>query len=156
MSSVNEQHVCVCVCVCVKLCFKLGENFTETFEMLQNVFGDKTMSRTTTYEWYRRFKDSRTSLEDDPRSGRPSTSTDEDPIRAVIRSNRRLTVREVADECEISVGSCHTMLTEKLNMHRVAAKFVPRLLNDEQKEKRVICHDHMSRTSPSSKRRRKL
>jgi hypothetical protein len=105
--------------------------------MLQKVFGVETVSRTMNCEWYRRFKDGRTSVEDHPCSGRPSASTDDDSIeraRAVIRSNRLLTVRDVADECGISVGSCHTILTEELNMHRVAAKFVPRQLTDEQKE----------------------
>ena len=47
---------------------------------------------------------------------------------------------DVTDECVISVGPCHTILTEKLNTHRVAAKFVSRLLRDEQKEQRdAIC-----------------
>jgi hypothetical protein len=45
-------------------------------------------------------------------------------------------VREVAEECDISLGSCHNILTEKLGMHRVATKFMPRLLTDEQKEQR--------------------
>jgi hypothetical protein len=58
-------------------------------------------------------------------------------VRSVNHSNRRSTVRKVAEECDISLGSCHNNLTEKLGMHRVAAKLVPRLLTDEQKEQRV-------------------
>jgi len=115
------------------------EKLAETFEALQKVFGDETMSRTTTYEWYRRFKDGRTSFESNPRLGRPSASTDDsiERVRAVIRSYRQLTVREVADEFGISVGPCHTMLTEKLNMHHVTATFVPWLLTNGQKEQHV-------------------
>jgi len=55
----------------------------------------------------------------------------------VIRRNRRLILREVADEVGISIGSCHQILTDKLQMRRVSAKFVPRLLADDQKENRV-------------------
>jgi len=55
----------------------------------------------------------------------------------VIRENRRLTVREVADEAGISIGSCHQIFTQKRQMRRVSAKFVPRLLTDDQKENRV-------------------
>ena len=51
-------------------------------------------------------------------------------VLAVIRQNRRLTVREVAEEVEICKRSCHLILTDKLKMRRVAAKFVPRLLKD--------------------------
>ena len=58
-------------------------------------------------------------------------------MRYVIRENRRLTVREVSEEVGICKSSCHTILTEKLKMHRVAANFVPRLLTEEQKQNRV-------------------
>jgi len=55
----------------------------------------------------------------------------------VIRGNRRLAVREVADGVGIGIGSCHQIVTEKLQMCPVSAKFVPRLLTDDQKESRV-------------------
>jgi len=38
-----------------------------------------------------------------------------------------MTVREIADDCGISVGSCDAILTDDLHMKRVCAKFVPRL-----------------------------
>ena len=109
------------------------------------------MGRTQCYEWFKRFKDGRQSNDNDPRPGRPSTSTDAvhvAQVRAVVRSNRRLTVREIAEECNISVGSCHAILTEKLEMHRVAAKFVPRLLTEDQREGRVaICQARLDRAN---------
>jgi len=80
------------------------------------------------------------SVSEDPRPGRPSTSTNNDHVErvhAVICGNRRLTVREVADEVDISTGSCHQIFTEKLQMHRVNAKFMLCLLTDDQKENRV-------------------
>ena len=49
-------------------------------------------------------------------------------VLAVIRQNRRSTVREVAEEVGICKNSCYLILTEKLKMCRVASKFVPRLL----------------------------
>jgi hypothetical protein len=70
-------------CVGIKFCFKLGKIFTKTFEMLQKVFGNETMSRTRTYEWYR------TSTKNDPSLGRPSASTYDstERVQVVIRSN---------------------------------------------------------------------
>ena len=99
MKNLEEQRVCV------KFCFKLGKTFTETFQMLQQVYGEDFFSRTQCYEWYQRFKSGRTSIEEDLKSGRPSPSTGDDNIetvRSVIRENRRLTVREVSEE----VGIC--------------------------------------------------
>jgi len=93
MRDLKEQRVCV------KFCLKLGKNFTEAFQMLQQAYGMDCLSRTQYHEWYQRFKWGRTSIEDDPKSGRPSTSMDEDHVEkvlAVIRQNRRLTLREVA------------------------------------------------------------
>jgi hypothetical protein len=49
-----------------------------------------------------------------------------------VRGNLRLTVREVAEEVGISIESCHQIFTEKRLMCRVRAKFVPRLLTDDQ------------------------
>jgi histone-lysine N-methyltransferase SETMAR len=80
------------------------------------------------------------SIGEDPKPGRSSTPTNDDHverIRAVIRGNRRLTVRKIAEEVGISIGSCHQVFTEKLQMRRASAKYVPRLLTDDQKESRV-------------------
>ena len=64
MNEKEEQRVCV------KFCVKLGKTFTETFQMLQVAFGDECLSRSRCHEWYKRFKEGRTSCEDDSRSGR--------------------------------------------------------------------------------------
>ena len=60
------------------------------------------------------------SVGEDLRPGRPSTSKNNDWVErvcAVIRGNSHLTVREVADEVGIevgtSIGSCHQIFTEK-------------------------------------------
>ena len=101
--------------------------------MLQQAYGEDCLSRTPCHEWYQRFKSGRTSIEDVPTSGRPSTSMDDDHVEkvlTVIRPNRRITVREVAEEVGICKCSCHLILTDKQKMRRVAAKFVPRLLTD--------------------------
>ena len=58
-------------------------------------------------------------------------------VLAVICQNCHLTVREVAKEVGNCKSSCHLILTDKLKMRHVAAKFVPRLLTDAQKENRV-------------------
>ena len=69
--------------------------------MLQQTYGEDCLSRTQCHEWYQLFKQGRTSIEDDPKSGRPSTSMGDDHVEkvlAVIRQNRHLTVREASEE----------------------------------------------------------
>jgi len=128
MKDLEEQPVCM------KFCFKLGKAFKETIQMLQQAYGEDCLSRTQCYEWYQRIKSHRTSIEDDPKSGRSSSSRGDDHIekvRSVICENRRLTIREVSEEVGFCKSACHTILTEKLKMHRVAAKFEPCLLTEE-------------------------
>jgi hypothetical protein len=84
-------------------------------------------------EWYNRFKNGRTSVDSDQRTGRLSTSRNPDVInkvRSLIMEDRR----EIANNIGISDGSAHAILTDDLVMRRVAAKFVPKLLSYEQKE----------------------
>jgi hypothetical protein len=59
MDVLKEQRVCI------KLCQKFGETATETYEMLQQAFGETTLSRSKTFEWDSRFKIGRTSIDDD-------------------------------------------------------------------------------------------
>jgi len=119
MKDLEEQRVCF------KFCFKLGKTFTETFQMLEQAYGEDCLSCMQCHEWYQRFKSGRTSVEDDTKSGRSSTSMDDDHVEkvvAVIRQNRRLSVREVVEEVDICKSSCHLILTDKLQIRRVAAK----------------------------------
>jgi hypothetical protein len=69
-------------------------------------------------------------------------------VREIVRSNRRLTVREIAEECNISTGSCHDILTTKLEMHRAVSKFIPRLTQDHrERESRSHLSGNLDRAS---------
>ena len=57
-------------------------------------------------------------------------------ITLVIRSNRRLTIREISEDLNIAYGSVQNILTTDLNMRRVSGKFVPCVLTVEQKQQR--------------------
>ena len=117
-----------------QILFQIWQSFCGDFsDVATQGYGEDCLSRTQCHEWYQRFKSVRTSIEDDPKCGRPSTSMDHDHVEkvlAVIRQNHRLTVREVAEEVGICKRSCHLILIDKLKMCGVAAKFVPRLLTD--------------------------
>ena len=125
---------------CIKFCEKLGDTQVETIRKIQQAFGDDAMSITRIKEWYNRFKDGSTSVDSEPRHGRPSTSRNDNVInqvRTLVMQDRRITVRELADEVGVSIGSVHTILTADLGLRRVSAKFVPKLLTMEQKQLRL-------------------
>ena len=87
-----------------------------------------------------RFKEGREDVHDDARSDRTSLSTTDENIEAVkemILDNRRISIREVADDVGISFGSCQTIFNDVLGMEGSTAKIVSKLLHFEQKQRRM-------------------
>ena len=76
--------------------------------MLKEAFGDNAISHCKTlFLWYKRFKDRRTSVDDDERSGRPSTSTTPENIpkvREAILADRWQTIHDVYEIVGLSYG----------------------------------------------------
>jgi len=132
-----EQHVNV------KLCVKLGKSNTETYDMLKKDYGDECLSRTEVFEWFKRFTVGKEEFRDDRHPGSPSTSKTDASIEKVgeiIRQNRRLSIRAVAELINIDKETVQQILHNNFNMKKVCLKMVPRLLTPEQKEIR-ICVD---------------
>jgi len=117
---------------CIKFCVKNEIKCADAFRMLTVAYGEATLDRSNVYRWYKMFSEGREDVNDEERAGRPSTSTTDEKINEVekmVLANRRITVREVAEDLDISIGSCHSIFINDLGMRRVAAKFVPKLLN---------------------------
>jgi len=80
------------------------------------------------------------SFADQPRSGQPSTSRMDENIAIIcelIFEDRRTTTDDLIDLSGVSWSSCQWILSEELQMKRVAAKFVPHVLTADQKQSRV-------------------
>ena len=122
----------------LKFLVRLGKTSTEAaLGLLQQVYENEAMSRCRVFELHKRFKEEREDVEDDPRSGRPSTSKTEENVERVrqkVRSDRRLTVRMTANELSMNSERVWTITTEGLGMRKICSKMVPRLLINERKE----------------------
>ena len=71
--------------------FREGESASKVYIRLQKAYGEHCMSRARVFEWFKRFKTGRTSIDNEPRSGRPSTAVNEQTIVQVnklIRGDR--------------------------------------------------------------------
>ncbi|UYV78890.1 hypothetical protein LAZ67_17000157 [Cordylochernes scorpioides] len=125
--------------ICIKFCVKNGFKGAEIFWMLQTAYGDAVMSRRRVFEWYKRFKEDREEPADNERSGRPSTSTTPekvDKVLELVREDRRITVREVAEEAGISFGSTQSIMKDILGVRRLNAVLVPKDMTFDQKNSR--------------------
>ena len=95
--------------VCIKFCASLGKSVTETLEMIQQGFGDQSLSRIQVFQWHGRFKTGRTSVDGDEHTGRPTSCTTPETvarIQELIYQDRHRTIRDIAEEVEFGYGTC--------------------------------------------------
>ena len=52
---------------------------------------------------------------------------------------RCVSIETISAQFDVSMGTLHTIIHEELKMWKICAKFVPRVLREDQKERR--CHD---------------
>jgi hypothetical protein len=69
--------------VVIKFCYKVNFSATKVVELIQKAYGDAALSRTTLFEWHKRFREGRESVKYDERSGQPTTSRTDDNMAAV-------------------------------------------------------------------------
>ena len=90
-----------------------GQSSKQVEERLTSVYGQSSPSSSTIKRWVKEFQRGRESLEDDPRSGRPTTSTSPENIEKVhklVIENRRISLYELEEATGISYGSIHSIL----------------------------------------------
>ena len=95
------------------------------------------MSRAQAFRWHKMFSEGRTIVEDEQRSGRPSTTRTSDNtarVRELVQSERRLTVTMIADEVNVNWEAVRPILIEELGMRKICAKMVPRNLTEQQRD----------------------
>ncbi|GFR93055.1 histone-lysine N-methyltransferase SETMAR [Elysia marginata] len=86
------------------------------------------------------FGGGRTSLDDEPKSGPPKTSTNEENTTRVdelIKSDRRMKIREIALKLEIPKSTVHKIVHDTLGYHKVSARWAPKMLTEDHKLQRV-------------------
>lgn len=124
---------------------KQGKSGAEILHDLTTVYGTHAFGKTTVYKWVERFKAGWDTTEDEPRSGRPSTSTSTENIHRVqslVDEDRRMTVEQIAEALGLSYGCVWNILHEDLGMSKLNARWVPKLLTDSQKKVRAdVCKE---------------
>ena len=126
----------------IKFCFKLGKNATETYGMLQTAFWPSCMNRAWVFEWHKRFNEGRVSVRDDEWCGRSKEVRTLEligQIKNFMDKDRRVSIETKSAQFDVSVRTVHTIILEELKMRKICLKFVPRVLREDQKERRY--HD---------------
>jgi hypothetical protein len=121
----------------------LKKTAAETHRMLQEAFGDNAMSQSKTFYGTNTSRtDERVSmmniLDDHQQAQHQETAK----VREAILADRRRTIHDVCEVVGLSNGTIQRILADNLNIRCISAKFVPRLLSDNQKAHRIsVCRE---------------
>lgn len=119
---------------------KSGKTPKEIKDELDSTYGDSAPSHSTVCSWVNECKRGRTCLDDEPRCGRPKSASDAEnveKVRLLVIANRRVTLAEIAQSLKISSERVHKILHQDLQLKKISARWVPRLLTADQKATRV-------------------
>jgi len=98
------------------------------------------MNRQNVTKWCREFSEERTDVHDEQRSGRPSLISYNllQENEGEICANRCVTIRELHHIfSEVSKTTIHEAVTERLGYRKLCARWVPKMLTDDHKTKRM-------------------
>jgi hypothetical protein len=112
----------------------------EIHRQLVEVYGDSVMTKKQVYVWCNNFNAGRCSVADEQRSGRPLSSQTDVNIEAVdrlIRRDKRMKIRDVAEELDISKSTAHRIVYDVLKYRKVCARWVPKQLTEDHKSTRM-------------------
>lgn len=121
----------------IKFCVERGLTPGQTIKEMESSRTHCKASRVLIYKWHKRFTTGWTDT--GLKKGRPVGISDAviQRVSDVIKADRRQTVRELAGLIGISKSSVQRIMSEELGMSRVCARWVPRLLSEEQRQRRV-------------------
>ena len=96
------------------------------------------MNRASVFEWHKRFKEDR---DDETCWGSKEVRSPEliGQIKNFMDKDRRVSIETISAQFDVSVETVHTIIREELKMRKICVKFVPKVLREDQKERR--CHD---------------
>jgi hypothetical protein len=143
MASVIKNYSKFEVCMVVRF-LPAGVSQSEIHRRLVSIYGQNVLSRKEESVWCNKFIDCRMALNDDPRKhrGRPRISHTEENcviVEGLIRKDRRVKVREIAEVAGIAKSTVHEIISE------VSAHWVLKMLTEDTKAKEAallenLCH----------------
>ena len=126
--------------VAILVQFRLGSTASACHQTLLTALGDQAPSQAMVYSWFGRFRCGSTTLDDEPREGRPSSTVTDAVVAAIhhhVDEDRRVTLRWLERLVGVSHSTIVKILHEHLGMRKLSARWVPHRLSPEQMQARV-------------------
>ena len=129
--------------------WKIGLTYKDCVVRLVQAWGSNALSDHTVFNWFRQFQRNKFSVQDAPRSGRPSTSVTQqtiDDVRKIAEDDSHSTYQQIEAILDISSTAINSIIPPYLNLRKVCARWVPHTVTDDQKQLRLqFCHHSLKR-----------
>lgn len=117
---------------------KQGLSQKDILSKLRDVHGAQALSKSSVQRWVCRFQTEGDNVADKLKSGRPKTRDMVHPlIQAQLQTDKRKTIRQLANHAQVSKGTVHNILKKDLQLKKKPAKWIPHLLTAAQCLRRV-------------------
>ena len=132
----------------IRFCVSLGVCLAVTIRAIRIAHGANALSPRSVTRWYRQFQAGNQSVDDLPRSGRPSVLTANilNNIQAAVTLNLNILMTALANQIGILHGSVHKAVTKTLRMKKRPARWVPHDLTLPQQAWRLQTARQILRT----------
>ena len=119
---------------------------TETFDIIKQAYPDVALARSGVFQWDQAFLEGWEEAVDEDHAGRHSTNTNNVTcVCKVLNSDCQLSIHLVAQMLTLPKSVVHDIVTVHLNMHKVCAKMVQKVLTNNQKLWQLeVCQENLN------------
>lgn len=121
----------------VRFFWRQNANKREILDSMKKSYGDACPSESFIRKWLSRFDSGELSVEDKPRPGRPICRENVLAVSKIIEEQPFASARTIAMTLNIDKNTVINILRNDLHLEKRYAKWIPHILSDDQKAKRV-------------------
>ena len=140
----------------IKLRTALNIQPTIIHNELCTVFGDEATSLRTVAKWSKYFREGREEINDETQSGRSITATTSEnieEIQSIINDNPYITIEKLQEQTELSHGTIQRIISDRLDVRKITARYVPKQLTDFQRVERIrIYQENLAKFESDARR----
>ncbi len=112
----------------IHFCVQLGWSQSHTITVIQAIFGEDSLCRTSICKWYNQFKNGRSQLVDFQRAPRRRSGRSQgniDRIQRLVQADRRVTVASLQAQTGLAQGTIHSILHKDLKLKKNVQDLCP-------------------------------
>jgi hypothetical protein len=132
---------------------RAGKGYLEKKKTVEAAYRDKALKKTAIYAIINKVKKGETTADQCHLNSKKTVRTQAliASVAAAVEDDRRMCIEVLATAHGTSVSTIHAVLHDDLGFERKSARWVPKLLNDDQKQQRIeVCSEFVKAVQRNS------